>query len=234
MSGFTVSYPNLKKDGCCSSDCQCDKDPIDFGNIFSENALFMITKNDDLCEAYDKINANFKMLADGFLLLAEALQKQNQVDFVQGIPAAYDGTFVFNVDDQRLYVWNTKQEKYVPAYGHNSTNSEDDVVGEAVDNPNRIPNLQTLRNIFEGRSVNEFRNVYGSTRISFVDKTPSGCSAGLLVFDKKDMVLKVWSPKDNAYFPVYGGNSVVKDCSNPPKTTGCVSEDFDPTTCDYR
>lgn len=229
MTGLLHNFPALAKDhkkcGCASDDpCSCsDKDIFD-RSIFSDDALFKLNKDDDLCDAYDKINKNFQMLAMAYIALARAIQTE-KVRFGSYLPTAYIGALFFNTTDQRLYVWDDSITCYVPSYGTNSVlpvPPETDKMAEDYIPKNGIPEIEHLRNIIEGRNINEFNNFFGLMEVNFVREAPT-CSVGLFIFDKKDQTMKIWSDEDNRYIPAYGCKSSSSDKNEPyPKQEGPV------------
>lgn len=224
MSSLSPNYPKPVHANCgCKSNCGCgepQKNP--YGNIFSDRALYVLNKNDPLCDTYDKINANMEMLANGYLLLAEALTQKTLVQFGPATPIGCQGALFFNTTTQKLLVWNEGMQKYVDSYGCNSL-VVDNVPGEPYCPDNKIPTLQNLRNIGDGVDTNHFTNTFGEMALTFVNSTPT-CSVGLFIFDKSDQVLKVWAEDDMKYVPAYSCLSVMKTNVTAPSHTGTVYE----------
>lgn len=197
MSSILVpNFPRVAKKNCS---CDCDTDSVlEFGNIFSDRALYKLTKEDSLCGAYDKINANFKMLADGYLALAQAIVHRADVPFGAITPVSYQGSFWFNTTEQRLYVWDGAGTGcYVPAHGCNTTISVIDKVAEPFTPNNNIPSLANLRDLCE-TGLPSLDNEFGLMKVTFVNSMPS-CPVGLIIFNKATKELMVWSPQDGIY-----------------------------------
>ena len=223
MSRLTPNYPPLVGNNCnCNNSSDC-VEIVELGNIFSDDALYKLEKSDDICDAYDKINRNMKMLADGFLLLAQALQTKDEVYFGSPIPISFQGTFFFDTVNQKMYVWNVGKDCYVPVYGENSTNPTGETVGEPHVPNNEIPTLQNLRNISDGVDVNHFKNCYVAQQVTFVNTTPT-CSVSLFIYDKSDGNLKIWSPENKMYIPAFGCNSQMSPHTPLVTSNGAVTE----------
>lgn len=220
-STLIPNYPQVANSSSCgcNGNCSCSSSDLDFGDIFSDRALYKINKNDSLCDSYDKINANFKMLSDGFLLLAKALTSKDLVRFGANLPISCQGPFFYSTTNQKLYVWNETLSKYIAAYGTNSVNDDPETLGEDYVPNNQIPTLANLRNIADGVETNHFTNTFGEMVVTFVETTPS-CSVGLFIFDKSDHLLKVWSPGDEEYIPAYSCLSVTPTNTESPEFTG--------------
>lgn len=216
-----VPLPAQKNCGGCSGNCDCSKhDPENFGDVFKENALFMISKTDNICEMAEKINANFKMLTDGYLLLARAFQLQ-KIRFGPLSPTGFIGNFFYNTTSHKLFIWNESTTKYISVYGDNSIDEVGETLAEDYTPENIIPTLAELRNIYEGVALNNFQNTFGEMVITFVNTTPN-CSVGLFIYDKSKCVLKVWSPEDNEYKPAFSQLTVENPFETKPTTTGEV------------
>jgi hypothetical protein len=198
-----------------SSGCGCASGtPIDFGDIFSEDALYKLDKTDSLCDAYTKINANFKMLSDGFLALAQAINHQQDVPFLATTPTSYQGSFSYNTSDQRLYVWNGSTACYVPSYGCNSVTNGMDKLADPFMPASDIPAFSDLRNLCDSGTAS-FSNDRGLMKITFTSSDPA-CAVSLFIWNKAKKKFGVWSPLDGKY--VYDGDLAI--------TSGVVYDAF--------
>ena len=222
MSIFTSNTPPLSQGNCSSNCCSCNNStPSD--ELFNNQTLFALAKTDRLSTAYEKINANFKMLSDGYLILAHAIRQREEVTFGSNLPSSRQGNFFYYLGHQKLYIWNETQSCYIPAYGKNSTDDSSEKLGVDHTPDNSIASLEQLRNIFDGIDVSHFPNKSGVMKITFVNDAPM-CDVGVFIYDKSDGNLKVWSPADNVYIPAFGCFSVTDKFLPMATTAGDVVE----------